>query len=317
MSFIFQPKVIDNATGKPIVNASIKIVRNSSVFLEQKTTINGETEIKIPIGYYLVIVNAEGYETLQTSGMVNKQIRYATFRLDPLPQRIVTEIDENIPLEKPLVIEKTPKIKIDTIKRVREPFVEENPTFPLDAFSPNNIVFLIDVSSSMNKRNRIGLVKIAMVELLNMLRSIDKLAILTYATETEVIMPPSTADNKSQITKMINSLVAEGFTNGGKGIREAIQVAQANFIEEGNNQIIVITDGDFEIQNDKELLQLVKKSAKEEIYISVIGVKNGSLTYESLQELARKGNGTYLKLNNAEEAQTSLVNEIRLRSKKN
>jgi len=93
-------------------------------------------------------------------------------------------------------------------------------------------------------------------------------------------------------------------------------VAENNYIEEGNNQIIIATDGDWDMEQDKELIPTIKKHAKRGITLSVVGIKNGSITYESLKMLAAKGNGHYIKIKNKEEAKAVLVHEIKMNSKR-
>ncbi|PCJ83660.1 MAG: hypothetical protein COA57_10740 [Flavobacteriales bacterium] len=299
LNFELVVKVVDATSGEPLQNAQVKIMSSPLSYKNLKTDKKGTINLKTTIGHYSIIVNAESHQTEQTSGFFNQRNSTATFQLQSLPHIILQE-------EKEAVTETQPE---DTSK---SPVTE----LPRHLYAPNNVVFLVDVSSSMKKRERIDLLKTAVLEMLQLLRDIDRVAIVTYATDVHVVLPSTAASDKEKISEIIQSLVAEGFTAGGKGILKAYEVAENNYIEEGNNQIIIATDGDWDMEQDKELIPTIKKHAKRGITLSVVGIKNGSITYESLKMLAAKGNGHYIKIKNKEEAKAVLVHEIKMNSKR-
>lgn len=217
----------------------------------------------------------------------------------------------------------TPKESVETYEpiEIEEPVFQEeelvNGELNRRLFKPNNIVFLLDVSTSMRQRDRIDIMKVAMKELLSTLRDIDQVAIVTYSSEAYVTMDTRSANQKEEIAEVIDGLKAKGFTAGGKGINLAYDVAFNHFLEDGNNEVIIATDGAFNVdRDDKEVLKKIKKSRKKGVTISVIGVKNGEMTYESLRDIADRGNGTYAKINSEEEARTTLLNQIKNNSKR-
>ncbi|PJA08345.1 MAG: hypothetical protein COX70_03955 [Flavobacteriales bacterium CG_4_10_14_0_2_um_filter_32_8] len=188
---------------------------------------------------------------------------------------------------------------------------------PVNLFAPNNVVFCIDVSVSMKQQGRLDLLKAAMIELLNGLRPIDKLAIVTYASSTEIALESQYVTDKTSITQLIQDLTAGGYTAGGKGIKKAYQVAKENFIDGGNNQVIIATDGAFNLdKGDKGILENVAANLKKGVTISVVGVKNEKWTVESMSDIATTGNGHYIHIQSYQQAKSVLMDEIKLNSRK-
>ena len=174
---------------------------------------------------------------------------------------------------------------------------EVDPSLLSNSYKPNNIVFLLDASTSMNKDGKMDLLKSSMKELLIPLRSIDKIAIVSYAGEASLLLASTEASNKQKISSIIESIPADGSTNAVKGLRMALQVAKSNFIEGGNNQIILATDGAFDIgSKNTRLRNRIEKSSNEDIIISVIGIKNDRWTNKSLKEIADLGGGDLLRI---------------------
>ena len=188
---------------------------------------------------------------------------------------------------------------------------------PVDLYAPNNVVFLIDVSVSMKQEGRLDLLKASMIELLNGLRPIDKLAIVTYASSTTVVMESEYVTDKAKIMQIIQDLKAGGSTAGAKGIKKAYQVARENKIDDGNNQVIIATDGAFNIdKGDRSILNNVKANAKKGVSISVVGVKNERWTVKSMTAIATEGNGHYIHIKSYAQAKSVLMNEIKSKSRK-
>lgn len=167
-----------------------------------------------------------------------------------------------------------------------------------DLYKPNNIVFLIDASTSMREEDKIELLKKSMIELLNPLRSIDFLSIVTYSGESTLILKPTSGINKEAIKEIINGIKADGSTQAVKGIKKAIQVAKSNFLLDGNNQIILASDGAFDIgERNESLRRKIKNEAIQGITISVLGIKNEKWTNKSLKEICELGQGSLIKIN--------------------
>jgi Ca-activated chloride channel family protein len=178
---------------------------------------------------------------------------------------------------------------------------------------PNaNIVFLIDVSGSMDEPNKLPLVKSSMKLLADQLRPDDKVAIVVYAGNAGLVLPPTSGTNTTAIKEAIDQLEAGGSTAGGAGIQLAYKVARENFIKGGNNRIILATDGDFNVgvSSDDELVSLVEKERKSGVFLSVLGYGMGNYKDNKMQQLADKGNGNHSYIDNINEAKKVLVSEF-------
>lgn len=180
-----------------------------------------------------------------------------------------------------------------------------------EKYKPNNIVFLLDASTSMREQNKMDLLKKAMVTLLTPLRSQDFLSIVTYSGEAKVLMDPTSAINKIQIEQTINEIQADGSTQAVKGIKKAIKVAKSNFIEDGNNQILLVSDGAFDIgERNLSLRNQIKNEASKGLIISTIGIKNEKWTNKSLIEISTLGKGSFQRIK--KESDTSkLLEEVK------
>ncbi|OQP40904.1 hypothetical protein A4H97_14965 [Niastella yeongjuensis] len=178
---------------------------------------------------------------------------------------------------------------------------------------PNaNIVFLIDVSGSMEDENKLPLVKSSMKLLADQLRPDDKVAIVVYAGNAGLVLPATSGSNKTAIKEAIDQLEAGGSTAGGEGIQLAYKVARDNFIKGGNNRIILATDGDFNVgaSSDDELVSMIEKERQSGIFLSVLGYGMGNYKDNKMQQLADKGNGNHSYIDNINEARKVLVTEF-------
>ncbi|HEY5774113.1 MAG TPA: VWA domain-containing protein [Chitinophagaceae bacterium] len=183
---------------------------------------------------------------------------------------------------------------------------------PVENLPPSNMVFLIDVSGSMNEPNKLPLVQASLNMLVDQLREKDKVAIVVYAGNAGLVLPSTNGINKIKIKEAINDLEAGGSTAGGEGIQLAYKVAKDNFIIEGNNRIILATDGDFNVgvSSDDELVRLIENERKAGVFLSVLGYGIGNYKDNKMQQLADKGNGNHSYIDNISEARKVLVNEF-------
>jgi len=183
---------------------------------------------------------------------------------------------------------------------------------PVEDLPPSNIVFLIDVSGSMNEPNKLPLVQTSLNMLVDQLREKDKVAIVVYAGNAGLVLPSTGGSNKTKIKESIDDLQAGGSTAGGEGIQLAYKVARENFIKDGNNRIILATDGDFNvgISSDDELIRLIEKERNAGVFLSVLGYGMGNYKDNKMQQLADKGNGNHSYIDNINEAKKVLVNEF-------
>ena len=176
----------------------------------------------------------------------------------------------------------------------------------------SNLVFLIDVSGSMDEPNKLPLVKSALTMLVNTLRPQDRVAIVVYAGSAGLVLPSASGDQKSRILQAIDSLEAGGSTAGGAGIKRAYDEAVTNFIRGGNNRVILATDGDFNVgvSSDGELIRLIEDRRRTGVFLTVLGFGMGNLKDSKMEQLADHGNGNYAYIDNALEAKKTLVHEM-------
>lgn len=183
---------------------------------------------------------------------------------------------------------------------------------PKENLPPSNLVFLIDVSGSMADENKLPLVKQAMKALVQQLRPQDRVAIVVYAGAAGLALPSTSGGEKKTILDVLDHLEAGGSTAGGEGIKLAYSTAAANFKSEGNNRVIIATDGDFNVgpSSDGDLLHIIEKERDKGIFLSVLGFGMGNYKDSKLELLSDKGNGNYAYIDNFEEARRTFVTEF-------
>lgn len=183
---------------------------------------------------------------------------------------------------------------------------------PVDKLPPSNLVFLLDVSGSMNGENRLPLVKQAFKALVQQLRPEDRVAIVVYAGAAGLVLPSTSAKEKNKILDALESLSAGGSTAGGAGIQLAYKTAREHFVAKGNNRVILATDGDFNVgvSSDDALQDLVERERNKGVFLSVLGFGMGNYKDNHLETLADKGNGNYAYIDNFEEARRTFVTEF-------
>lgn len=183
---------------------------------------------------------------------------------------------------------------------------------PSDNLPASNFVFLIDVSGSMWGATRLELVKSSLKLLVNNLRKQDRVAIVVYAGAAGQVLQSTSGSDKQKIKESLDKLTAGGSTAGGAGIRLAYKIAQKNFIKNGNNRVIMCTDGDFNvgISSNRELEQLIEKERQTGVFLSILGYGMGNYKDDKMQILAQKGNGNHAYIDNLQEANKVLVNEF-------
>lgn len=176
----------------------------------------------------------------------------------------------------------------------------------------SNLIFLIDVSGSMSDENKLPLVQSSLKLLTEQLREKDRLSIVVYAGDAGLVLPATNGSNKIQIRQAIDELHADGSTAGGEGIKLAYETARQNFIKDGNNRVILCTDGDFNVgtSSDDELERLIEKERESGVYLTVLGYGMGNYKDNKMQKLADKGNGNHAYIDGINEAKKVLVNEF-------
>jgi Ca-activated chloride channel family protein len=179
--------------------------------------------------------------------------------------------------------------------------------------NPSNLVFLVDVSGSMNDANKLPLVKSSLKMLVQSLNAKDRIALVAYGDNAGLVLPSTSCKDKETIEEAIDNLSSGGSTAGGAGIQLAYKIARENLINGGNNRVILATDGDFNVgvSDPAELLELINKERNENIYITVCGFGIGNLKDQRMEQISDKGNGNYFYIDNIQEAKKVFVTEMR------
>ena len=306
--YAFRIEVKDAQTGEPVKRASLAILYRSDVD-RAKTDRDGYYVTEHEPGRHYLEVRADGYRGIDTAYY-------------PTPQRNTLEVflprDESeyiageVDVPEPGVIERSDDTAISAPRtQINDP----NPDFSLQEFRPNNIVFLVDVSGSMKHKGKLDLLKLAMTDLLEMLRPVDQLAVVTYAGEANVLLPPQPIGDKNKWEDAIQSLEAKGYTRGDKGVELACETAIDGMIDGGNNEVFLATDGAFN-KDTRKVDRIARRYARKGVKVSVLGIKNSSWTEESMRALAKEGNGNYLKIEEIDGATEILRNEVRKQSRR-
>lgn len=208
---------------------------------------------------------------------------------------------------------------------VRNFYMKINPDEPVDtttvpaiAEAPmptSNLVFLIDVSASMNEDQKIDMLKIALKQLASLLRASDKVSIVVYSTEARIYMKTTTGDNVEKIHAAIDSLTCKGITMGGLGLDLAYTVAKKNYLKGENNKVILVTDGKFtstETKQSTSMEKLINKMYSKKIALTVFSFgKLVPRTKENLRKLSEIGGGTYAHIENEEMAIEEMIDEAK------
>ena len=305
LSFNMQVNVLDKETGLPIENASVKFITRGVVYKEFITNKKGKAKDELRIGLYYLVTTADKYISDEQDKFLNKKNNEVTIYL----KRKEIEFKEK---------ETDSSLIVVTIPEPKEEKIALNESIPLEEkkesyYAPNNIVFLLDISSSMNQQGKLDLLKASMIELTHELRDVDKITLVAYSTFSKVLLETTTGNNKDEIIQVIQDLKASGMTAGGEGMSLAYRLAKKNFIKGGNNQIIMATDGKFN-RGSTNVDRLVKKNISKGIKISVLGIKNKEIYAKDMVEIAELGEGNYLHIDNYDISKKILIDEIRAQS---
>lgn len=177
---------------------------------------------------------------------------------------------------------------------------------------PSNLVFLVDVSGSMRPENKLPLLKRALRRLVDRLSPKDSVAIVTYAGSSGVVLPPTDGNDKAKVLAALDRLESGGSTNGAGGIQLAYETAREHFLPEGNNRVILCTDGDFNVgvTSQSELVRLIEKERESGVFLSVLGFGTGNVKDSTMEKLADSGNGNYAYVDSLSEARKVLVEQM-------
>ncbi len=308
--YSFDGLVVNKFTQEPIPNAKVMIVGMESFYASRR----GEFKEKVPAGMNLAVVSAQGYRTLNKSFAVGPNGGSIKFELIPLqdvpPEQITDKIEEpkdTTPVEEPFVIETPPVNEIPVIDG-------ESEEFTFREYRANNIVLLIDVSASMKRNNKMELLKSALFKMVQLVRSVDYVSMITFATTTNQLLTKVPGTEKEKLSAAVNRLIPAGTTNGVVGLEAAYTLVFENYIPDGNNQVILATDGLF--RTDQATLNQIEEYKKKGVKLSVVGFGDDEKGKPAMQRLANTGGGNFIEFSDSPEVTNLLIQELKRNSKR-
>ncbi len=328
LDFEFEVKVIDKQTREPIPKANVLMIHNGIPAHELTTNFKGEAEKVVELGLYYFVTTADTYLPKEFPKYINRNNNYVLVELEKDPnEEIITEvIDEPEPEPDPEPVPEDTITDIaitipdepdsSTVEIIEPPITHEElyPDFPLSKYKPTNVVFLVDVSSSMLYTGKLDLLKAAMIELTGMLRPVDKITLVSYASNAKVLLETMPGDDHDSIVSTISRLKGGGYTAGGEGMKLAYKKAEQAFIKDGNNIVIMATDGGFN-RGDGNPKKLAAKYQKRCIPISIIGIRNRQMEEMTLKNVVDQTSGEYVRIETYDEAKGALIDEIKRSAK--
>ena len=345
--WLFEVELRDAKTLEPLPKSRFRIIQEGVVQRDVITNKKGQYTEEVPIAYYYLIGSQEGYLAADTAMDINRRNSRLILYLEPQeerldenelalqpeekqmekreedenPSQIVEEDDEwTINIKPQETIEKPDKpVELEEVTEKLEPPIEavspdDEGELPLSLYKPNNIVFLIDVSQSMNQSGKLDILKASMYRLIEALRPGDKVSIMTYAAETTVLLEGVSGDDKAAMMKVIQGLSAGGMTAGAKGFRSAYLKLRANWLAEGNNQVIVVTDGAFRKVDNDIIQKVVRKEQKRGAITTLVAVKSTDYAEKVMNNIATEGKGSLVEIEDFDRDTDALLMEIKKQS---
>lgn len=314
--------VQDKWSKEPVEGATIRVYQNGREVRKTGTNTYGEATLDLPLGRYFFVAGRRG-QSVDTAMFVNAVNDHLLVRLPEMmaetnepheSNEVAPRNDGNVGSvpdnaighenEQPVVAQAS-----EPAERSMPP--EEDGLLSTKDYKESNLVFLVDVSSSMKANGRLDLLKIAMTDLLEVLRPIDRFALIEYASTTGTIIETRGNLDKRECREAIAQLEAGGTTEGAKAINKAGRTAMSHFISDGNNQIILATDGSFN-EGAADAIRLSKKYRSKQINLSVLGIRCSKFGEKEMRELAEAGGGRFVPIKTVEDAGKRLIEEIKI-----
>jgi len=348
LDFMLTVKTIDKETREELGRSQVAILQNGRAIGRWRTDRNGRLNIKIPLGVSYFYAIHDGYIPAELGEYVNFKNNLIVLELtkkksepqeeiventSPIVEdeeiveetsaveerEIVIDLDNTSPKEEPVdiqsIIVENQDVKEEVEEFIPPAFKELDPeNFNEEYFNPINVTFVIDVSSSMNRYGRFDLLKYSLDELVKMLRPQDKVGLVAYSSNAYVLMDNTFGDQKEYISEQVENLKVSGHTDGGAGIKLGYKQAWKGRLNEGQNHLIIITDGGFNKSSGNYQKFIERNFRKKNITMSIVGVKSNQGDEDILREAAELGDGRLILIDNLYDAQTKLKQEIRLAS---
>ncbi len=340
----FQVELRDAQTLELLPKSRFRIIQQGIVQRDVLTDKKGQYSEEVPIAYYYLIGSQKGYFSADTAMYINRRNKNLTLYLEPNAPEPKEE-QTLLVLEEERLEEgenETPKVEqdddwsinieqneeeeeLDFTKNSHSGNTEESVDtetseadfegeLPLALYRPNNIVFLIDVSQSMNQSGKLEILKASMYRLIEALRPGDVVSIMSYAGETKVLLESCSGADKDKMVGVIKTLSAGGMTAGAKGFRSAYAKLRASWLMEGNNQVIVVSDGAFRKSDNEIIKKVVRKEQRKGAITTLVAVKSTDYAEKTLRIIADEGKGSLVELEEYDRDTEALLDEIKKQS---
>lgn len=319
--FAITIKVIDSLTGEPIRKSKVYVINNGDLLGEYYTNSEGIIHRKFPIGFYYMTAHKDDYLSNFHEGYLNFQSNYVEIKL----QQPKIEEPINEPINNPVLVVNEPNtepVVIDTliidepIDTTTETITEMPNNFNSKHFVPNNIVFIVDISASMNGMGKLDLLKMSMIELTKLLRKEDRVTLIAYSGSVTILLEDISGMDKDRIIAQVKTLTAKGYTNGGEAIKEGYRLAKKSYIKGGNNLIFMVTDGAFN-KGQQDFKKTIRSNYKKlGIRFSVVGIKTTDYLTSNMRSMTDLGGGEYVRIITVDDAKNKLFEEIKRTSYK-
>lgn len=318
---------VDENTRQPLAKSTVTIIRNGIPAGAWITGKKGSFQQESVPGYFYFFASHDGYFPKEAGVYVGPKIREITIPLkmdpsmcipvpNPNPEPIPEEPQE-IPAETAEIIidQQLASQQSDSVIRQTIPELAQLPpnSFESEHFKPVNVVFVLDVSSSMKLGEKMDLMKYSLNQLVDQLRPEDHIGLVTYSDGASVLLAPTSCTQQEAIKAKVAELKPHGMTAGGKGIKLGYKQALQQLSPDKANLVIIITDGAFNKSSD-DYQKTVRKYAKKGIIFSVVGIQNRPNDQRAMEEAAEFGKGRYIPINRLSDAQYNLLQEIRIAS---
>jgi Ca-activated chloride channel family protein len=299
---------IDKETRKELEQTEVTLLQNGVPQWTTATDKSGSIRKDATLGFIYLYASHAGYKPVEMGAYVNFQRNKVLLELASIPNELIakdtlanpsewrSESDSSIS-----VVPYDPAAKSDTS------------SFSESMYKPLNVVFVLDVSASMNQGDKIELMKFSLLQLTGLLRPCDHMGIVTYSDFANVLVPPSTGASRSELQTQIGALKASGLTAGGTGIKMGYKEVLKNLKADQLNTVIVVTDGAFN-KDSENYVKTIKKYRKKGIELDIVGIKMKKTDQVKMEEVCSLGGGQLITIDSLSDAKTNLISQIRMRT---
>ena len=313
---------IDAQTKKIIPETDVFFYFQQQQEIQNKTNKNGETIMSLPIGIYDIRAQHPDFKTLYKNMFIPKTKPIIILELEPKHE--IEEFLDSLEIEEYAITipPPPPHIQEPTLSFTSQPEPNKNTAKPGELstieYKPNNIVFLVDISYSMKQDKRLEKLKRSINQVIPALRDIDTISLIAYNHDAYILINKTTGAQKDAIRECVDSLTPSGLTDGVRGLETAYELLRLRYMYDGNNQIILATDGEFSgsKQNEPTIMKLVKTYADNGMFISIISFGDDKDALSRLRKIARIGKGSYIHIQSKEDYPNIILEEIKGRSKR-